>query len=116
VATSRIATKIATMLASTSTKAIVAVIVLTVAPTHTHTHSLTHTHRSTHVRESHARELVARPIHPIIVEGELPEYLTHLDNVQVEPTPITLPNLPALGPSPSASRQNKCSRVNLKGE
>jgi hypothetical protein len=55
------------------------------------------------VRETHAIEHISRPIHPRIFEEEFPEYHTLLDIMQVEPNPITLPNIPALGPVPSAS-------------
>ena len=68
------------------------------------------------VRESHTRELISRPVHPKILEEEFPEYQTLLDNMQVELSPITLPNIPVLGPSPFASYKNTHSRVNLEGE
>jgi non-ribosomal peptide synthetase component F len=65
------------------------------------------------VRESHARDLMAKPFYPKIIDEDFPEFQTLLDSMEVEATPITMPSLPSLGPSPSLPEQNERSRVNL---
>jgi hypothetical protein len=59
------------------------------------------------IREFHARELMSMQVHLKILEEEFPEYQKLLDNMEVEPTPITLLRLPYFGPAPFDSGQNK---------
>ncbi len=54
-------------------------------------------------REAYARDYMQRPILPKILKEVPQEYLTLLDSMEEEPTPITLPCLPALGLAPSTS-------------
>jgi len=55
-----------------------------------------------------------KPVHPKILDEEFHDYQTLLDGMEVDPTPITLPCLPLLGPTPSAYGQNK--RVKISPE
>ena len=50
------------------------------------------------VRESHARDFIANPVHPKILDEEFPEFQTLLDNLEDEVPPITLPRLSPLAP------------------
>jgi hypothetical protein len=59
------------------------------------------------VRESHARELTCRHPRPKILDEVFHKYQQLLDNAEVEPTPLTLPDLPAPRVAPSISRQKR---------
>jgi hypothetical protein len=48
-----------------------------------------------------------KPVHPRILDEEFQDYQTLLNGMEIDPTPITLPCLPLLGPAPSTSGQNK---------
>jgi hypothetical protein len=50
---------------------------------------------------------MSKPVHPKIMDEEFHDYQTLLDGMEVDPTPISLPSLPLLGPTPTASGQNK---------
>ncbi len=54
------------------------------------------------MRESHARDLIAKPVHPKILDEEFPEYQTLLDAMEAEIPPITLPCVSPLVPIPAA--------------
>jgi hypothetical protein len=59
------------------------------------------------VREAQARDLMNKLVHPKILDEEFKYYQTFLDGMEIDPTPIILPCLLLLGPTPSASGQNK---------
>ncbi len=64
------------------------------------------------VRESHARDFIANPAHPKILDEEFPEFQTLLDAMEDEVPPITLPCLTPftpLGPGthPTSSGQKR---------
>ena len=50
-------------------------------------------------------------VHPKFMHEECKDYQTLLDGMEVDHTPITLPCLPLLGPTLSASRQNKRFKI-----
>jgi hypothetical protein len=50
------------------------------------------------VRESHARDFIANPVHPKILDEEFPEFQKLLDDLEEEVPPITLPCLSPLTP------------------
>jgi hypothetical protein len=56
------------------------------------------------VREAHARDFIQKPIQPKIVDEEFPDCHKLLDDMATDPTPVTLPDLPSLAATPSASR------------
>ena len=58
-------------------------------------------------RESHARELMRRHPRPKTLDEKFQDYKTLLDNAEVEPTPLTLPDLPPPRPAPSVSGQKR---------
>jgi hypothetical protein len=60
-----------------------------------------------HIRDSRARELASRTVRPKIIDEVFPDYQKLLDNVEVEPTPLTLPRLLTLGPVPTSSGQKR---------
>ena len=64
------------------------------------------------MRESHARDFIAKPVHPKIWDEEFPEFQQLLDAMEEEVPPITLPILSPLGPVqvaplPSSSGQKR---------
>ncbi len=68
------------------------------------------------VRESHARDFIADPVHPKILDEEFPEFQTLLDAMEDEVPPITLSCLTPLTPlgpgtHPSSSRQKRRAGV-----
>jgi hypothetical protein len=51
------------------------------------------------VRESHARDLIGIPVHPMIRDEEFPEYQKLLDGMKVKPPHhLALPSIPQTGP------------------
>lgn len=58
-------------------------------------------------RESHARELTGKHPRPKILDEEFQDYQALLDNAEVEPMPLTLPDLPPPRPAPSVSGQKR---------
>jgi hypothetical protein len=49
-------------------------------------------------RESHARDVIVKPVHPKKLNEEFPEFQKLLDAMEEEVPPITLPCLSQLGP------------------
>jgi hypothetical protein len=60
-----------------------------------------------HARESHAKEITGRQIRPKIIDEEIHDYQKLRDNAEVEPPPLTLPDLPTLRAAPSISGQKR---------
>ena len=54
------------------------------------------------MREAHARDFIAKPVRPKIMDEEFPEYPTLLDAMEVEVPLITLPCLSPLAPNQTA--------------
>ena len=56
-----------------------------------------------YVRESHARDLITKPVHPMILDEEFPAYQRLLGAIEKEVPPLTLPCLLPLGPFQATS-------------
>ena len=68
------------------------------------------------VREAHARDFIQKSIQPKILDEEFPDYLKLLDDMATDPTPVTLPDLPLLATSPTASRMKRSRTLPANGE
>jgi hypothetical protein len=55
------------------------------------------------VREAHARDFIHKPVQPKIMDEELPDYQKLLDDMATGPTPVTMPDLPSLAATSTAS-------------
>ncbi len=69
-----------------------------------------------HVRESHARDFISKPVHPKILDEVFPEFQQLLNDMEEEVPPITLLCLSPLVPSqpgslPSTSGQKRRSAL-----
>jgi hypothetical protein len=58
-------------------------------------------------KETHANDLMTRPARPRNLHEEFPGYQKLLDTAEVEPTPLTLPGLPATIQAQASSRQKR---------
>ena len=63
------------------------------------------------VRESHAREFIANPVHPKILDEESPEFQTLINALEDEVPPITLPCLSPLAPLMAATHTHNLLRA-----
>ena len=68
------------------------------------------------VRESHARDFIANPVHPKILDEEFLEFQTLLDALEDEVPPITLPCLSPLTPLRPATHPTSVGQKRRAGD
>jgi len=54
-------------------------------------------------REAHARDFIQKPVQPKILDEVFPDYQKLLDDMGTDPTLVTLPEIPSLTATPTAS-------------
>ena len=60
-------------------------------------------------------DFIQKPAQPKIVDKEFQDYQKLLDNIATDPTPVTLPDLPSLATTPTASGLKRSRTLPLKG-
>jgi len=68
------------------------------------------------VREAHARDFIHKPVQPKIMDEELPDYQKLLDDMATGPTPVTMPDLPSLAATSTASWLKRARTLSTEGE
>jgi len=59
------------------------------------------------VREAHARDFIHKPIQPKILDEEFPDYQKLLEDMAIDPTPVTMAGVPSLAAAPFALGQKR---------